>query len=91
MGLREAPKEATGLSSAEAVLGAPLVLPWEFLNTSVGSLAGLITRFHFGITLVNPLPVVKPSVEVSQVPEGLRGAEFVYILRGAYSGPLEPK
>jgi hypothetical protein len=34
LGLRAAPKEDCGLSSAEMVYGEPIVLPGQFLNTS---------------------------------------------------------
>jgi hypothetical protein len=90
-GPQSRPKRGQGPLISEGHAGRPFCFAGEFLYTPAGGLADLVTRFHSGTTVVNPFPVVKPSMEVSQVLEGLRRAEFVYILRGSASGPLEPK
>jgi transposase InsO family protein len=44
-GLRAQPREDTGLSPAEAVFGAPIVLPNEFLQNEEMSVDAIITKF----------------------------------------------
>jgi hypothetical protein len=46
LGLRTQPKEDTGLSSAEAVFGPPIVLPNEFLQGKEISVDSLIKIFQ---------------------------------------------
>jgi hypothetical protein len=45
IGLRAQPSEDTGLSPAEAVFGAPIVLPNEFLQTEEMSVDAIIKNF----------------------------------------------
>jgi hypothetical protein len=45
LGLRTQPREDTGLSPAEAVFGAPIVLPNEFLQNEEISVDSIIKKF----------------------------------------------
>jgi hypothetical protein len=45
LGLHAQPKEETGLSAAEAVFGAPIVLPSEFLQNEKISVDSIIKNF----------------------------------------------
>jgi hypothetical protein len=55
LGLRTQPKEDTGLSSAEAVFGPPIVLPNEFLQGKKFLLILLLKFFkNFGCSHFSP-------------------------------------
>ncbi len=45
LGLRAQPREDTGLSPAEAVFGAPIVLPNEFLQNEEMAVDAIIKNF----------------------------------------------
>jgi hypothetical protein len=53
LGLSATPKEATNLSSTEAVLGVSLVLHGEFFVTAEADFQNLFTRFRSDATLIN--------------------------------------
>jgi hypothetical protein len=57
VGLRVAPEEASGRSSVETFLAAPLFLPGELLSTPETSVPDIITRFRSRSALFNPHPV----------------------------------
>ncbi len=56
LGLRAQPREDTGLSPAEAVFGAPIVLPNEFLQNEEISVDSIIKKFfkNFGCSFFSP-------------------------------------
>jgi transposase InsO family protein len=95
LGLRAAPKEISGISSAEAVYGQPLTLPGEL---SCGEEAPP-TDFRDRLASASPPPTSQPRsyAEVAASPpvEPLQAARMVYTKRGgsgpplasAYSGP----
>ena len=87
LGLRTAPKEDSGISSAELVYGEQLRLP------SQPSLAG--SAPVFGGAHPPPVPASLPTRLADQqpddrVPKELEGATHVYVRRGAASSPLTP-
>jgi hypothetical protein len=49
LGLRAQPREHTGLSPAEAVFGAPIVLPYEFLQNEEMSVDAIIKFFFINL------------------------------------------
>ena len=81
LGLRAAPKEVSGVSSAEAVYGTPVALPGQ--AQTEGGLA------------VTPPPPVIPARQLSYAEvtkEGhsiLEGVEYVYVRRGPVGGGLQ--
>ncbi len=81
LGLRAAPKEDSGISSAEMVLGVPVQLPGELLASPVA---------------VRDLPAAVPqrALSYAQVldspPAHLAAARFVYVRRGGCVPPLAP-
>ena len=92
LGLRAAPKETTGLSSAQLVLGQPLVLPGE-LKDVVESPAEL---FSNQLASVDPPPTCQPrsyaAVAASNITisKQLQEATYVYVRRGGTISPLAP-
>jgi transposase InsO family protein len=78
LGLRAAPKEESGISSAEQVLGTPLVLPGELLTVPEPS-----------VTCGEPAPVKKMSYAeaATSPPAHLAQAQYVYVRRGGRGPP----
>ena len=81
LGLRAAPKEVSGVSSAEAVYGTPVALPGQAQTE--------------GSPAVTPPPPVIPARQLSYAEvtkEGhsiLEGVEYVYVRRGPVGGGLQ--
>lgn len=89
LGLRAAPKEDSGISSAEMVYGAPLTLPGEFLDLMEQPTSEVIEKIRAGPTSVptRPLPHTdKPSSLLQK----LQAATHVYVQRGNAAPPLTP-
>ena len=92
LGLRAAPKETTGLSSVQLVLGQPLVLPGE-LKDVVESPAELFTN---QLASVDPPPTCQPrtyaAVAASNINifKQLQEATYVFVRRGGTISPLAP-
>jgi hypothetical protein len=81
LGLRAAPKEDSGISSAEMVLGTPLQLPGEFLHAPAPS--------HVLFTPSQPRTLSYAEVAAGP-PTHLAKARFVYVRRGGHVPPLAP-
>jgi hypothetical protein len=89
LGIRAAPREDSGTSTAELVLGDPLSLPGSLITA-----AELPVEF-FGQQLRAATPCVAtrpppPSVSPSATAAGLEAAEFVYIKSPAAAPSLSP-
>ncbi len=91
LGLRAQPREDTGLSLAEAVFGAPILLPNEFLQGDEISVDSIIT--NFSTTLDAPafsLPRHNFSNQLSNdLPAELLSARLVWVCRGGAVLPLQ--
>jgi transposase InsO family protein len=81
LGLRAAPKEESGISSAEQVLGTPLVLPGELLTVPEPS-----------VSCGEQAPVKKKSYAeaAASPPAHFAQAQYVYVRRGGCGPPLAP-
>ncbi len=80
LGLRAAPKETSGVSSAESVLGLPVRLPGELLYSEPLPSAAEVDR---------PRPLSYAAVADSP-PAHLALAQYVYVRRGGHVPPLAP-
>ena len=82
LGLRAAPKEASGISSAEVAYGTPLVLPSQLS----GILESPPVVFKEDIPVASSfIPSRAPSTsppDSTQIPQQLQEATFVYVCRG---------
>ncbi len=91
LGLRAQPREDTGLSLAEAVFGAPIVLPNEFLQNEEMSVDAIIKIFSK--TLHVPavsLPRHNSSAQLlDELPGDLLSAPLVWVHRGGVIPPLQ--
>ncbi len=92
LGLRAQPREDTGLSPAEAVFGAPTVLPNEFLQNEEMPVDAIIK--NFSRTLHAPaisLPRHNSSAQLpDELPGNLLSAPLVWVRRGGVIPPLQP-
>lgn len=80
LGLRAAPKEDSAVSSAELVLGSPLILPGQLLEVQEPPRVSV------------PLPATRPAsyAEAANTPPAhLAGADWVYVRRGGQLKPLQ--
>jgi transposase InsO family protein len=90
LGLRVAPKEDSGVSSAEMVYGATLNIPGQFLldeEVPGDKMAAYMKEFP-----PLPLPARKLTgpATASTVPDHLMTARYVYVRRGGQGTPLAP-
>jgi hypothetical protein len=92
LGLRTQPREDTGLSPAEAVFGAPIVLPNEFLQNEEMPVDAIIN--NFSKTLHAPAVSLPRHNSSAQLPDELPGdllsAPLVWVRRGGIIPPLQP-
>jgi hypothetical protein len=89
LGLRTAPKEDSGVSSAELVYGTPLTLPGEFLNVAEPPAQEFVDKLRAAPSSIPTRPLSYSEV-TSLPPKALREAGHVYVLRGQYAPPLTP-
>jgi len=85
LGLRAAPKEDSGLSSAELVYGAALTLPGQLVAAEEPPIADILRQLR----QVDPLPTRPLSAPPPTAPPPeLAEASFVYVRKGAVDSPL---
>ncbi len=92
LGLHEQPREDTGLSPAEAVCGAPIVLPNEFLQNEEISVDAIIKFFSKTLHVpATSLPRHNSSTQLpSELPAKLLSAPIVWVHWGGIILPLQP-
>jgi hypothetical protein len=92
LGLRAQPREDTGLSLAEAVFGAQIVLPNEFLQNDELSVDTIVITFSKTLHVSAPsLPRHNSSTDLpSELPAELLSAPLVWVRRGGLLPPLQP-
>jgi hypothetical protein len=88
LGLRAAPKEDSGVSSAELLYGTPLTLPGQFVAAAEPDVQLLAKKLREVPVLATRPPDVPPPVDP---PAALQHAEFVYIRAGGTLPPLSPQ
>ena len=89
LGLRAAPKEDSNVSSAELVLGAPLSLPGEFLDSPEPPPAVFVRKLRTAPPPPPTRPLPSPQGP-AQLPAVLLTASHVYVRRGGCAPPLVP-
>ncbi len=91
LGLRAQPREDTGLSPAEAVFGAPIVLPNECLQNEELSVDSIIKNFSKTWDApASSLPRHNSSVQLSsKLPAKLLSTPHVWVHRGGVVPPLQ--
>ena len=87
LGLRAAPKDESGISSAELVLGSPLTLPGQFLSSPEPPPADFVQQLQRAPSPPPTRPLT--YAEAVAVPSpALSMADYVYIRRGGTIPPL---
>ncbi len=89
LGLRAAPKEDSGTSSAEMVYGAALTLPGQFLSVPEPPAEDFLTSLQEIVRGFQPPPMRLPPRR-SEVPGELLRARFVFVRRECSGSSLEP-
>ncbi|GFR64776.1 transposon Ty3-G Gag-Pol polyprotein [Elysia marginata] len=91
LGLRTAPKEDLGYSSAELVYGELLTVPGEFTasQASPWSATDFLTAFRAKRQLLTPRPTVHHSKQHTYLPPSLLTAKYVYIRTDTVKTPLQ--
>ena len=89
LGLRSAPKEDSGISSAELVYGAPLTLPGEFLEVEEQPTSLFLEKLRTAPSSIPTRPQSYAEAARSP-PKALREAAYVYVQRGSVAPPLTP-
>jgi hypothetical protein len=92
LGLKAQLREETGLSPAEAVFGAQIVLPNEVLQNDELSLETIVKNFSKTLHVSAPsLPRHNSSTDLpSELPAELLSAPLVWVHRGGIVPPLQP-
>ena len=92
LGIRTAPKEDLGTSSAELVYGAPLTVPGDFIahSTHPPDPANELQRFRHAVRQFVPSPTTRHGGGgKSFTPPALRDSAFVFIRRDAHRTSLQ--
>ncbi len=92
LGLGAQPREDTGLSPAEAVFGAQIVLPNEFLQNDELSVDTIVKKFAKTLHVsALSLPRHNSGTELpSELPSELLSVPLVWLRRGGPVPPLQP-
>ena len=90
LGIRTAPKEDLGTSSAELVYGAPLTVPGDCLPSCTESAPPNVTlqRLRERVGSLAPTPMSRHGDRPSAVPPDLSTTEYVFIRRDTLLPPL---
>ncbi len=90
LGLRTAPKEDFGVSTAEMVYGAPLTVPADFVAITPGSDPTQHLRLlRERVGLLAPMPTVKHGQTTTTTPVSLGSTPFVFLRRDGHKNPLQ--
>ena len=92
LGLRTAPKEDIGVSSAELVYGEPLSVPGEFIptGTTPWSSSDFLKNSRSPENIIHShAPTTQHCKPHSTVPRSLENTKYVFIRTDAHRGPLQ--
>jgi len=88
LGLRAAPKEESGISSAEVLFGVPLTLPGQFIAAAEPDVPQLLKQLRDVPVIATRAPSSPPP---SEPPAALQHADLVYVRVDGSSPPLAPQ
>ena len=92
LGIRTAPKDDLGCSSAQIVYRAPLTVPGDFVPSCVHTHSDVPLHLHLLRDQVRglvPVPTSQHGAVSTSVPHNLQQAEYVFIHCDAHSTPLQ--
>ena len=91
-GIRTAPKDDLGCSSAEIVYRAPLTVPGDFIPSCVHTHLDVplhLQRLRDQVRSLVPVPTSQHGAVSTSIPRNLQQAEYVFIRRNAHRTPLQ--
>jgi len=88
LGLRAAPKEESGISSAEVLFGVPLTLPGQFIAAAEPDVPQLLKQLRDVPVIATRAPSSPPP---SEPPAALQHTDLVYVRVDGSSPPLAPQ
>ena len=90
LGIRTAPKEDLGTSSAEMVFGAPFAVPGDFIPPATTQQASQhLAKLRETVKELVPVPTSRHNTTSLHVPALLESAKFVFIRRDGHRRPLQ--
>ena len=90
LGIRTAPREDLGCSSADIVYGAPLTVSGDFIPSgSFHSDDLLRSRVYDNVRSLVPIPTTSHSNSTTSVPRSLHLSKFVFICCDAHRTPFQ--
>lgn len=91
LGIRTAPKEDLGVSSAELVFGEPLTVPGDFLpaRTDQSDSASYFPLLRDKVRTLAPIPTSQHGLHTSSVPQDLRQSQYVFVRRDNHKSALQ--
>jgi hypothetical protein len=88
LGLRAAPKDTSGVSSAELLCGVPLTLPGQLLVSPEPPAVQFVEMLRS--TQPPPTRPLTKTQSAATIPASLLSASFVYVKKGGVVPPLAP-
>ncbi|XP_045136327.1 uncharacterized protein LOC123519259 [Portunus trituberculatus] len=92
LGIRTAPKEDLGTSSAELVYGAPLTIPGVFIPAARRHQElpmPMLTRLREKVGTLSPVPTSRHGLPTTYVPPVLRDCQYVFLRRDSLRTSLQ--
>ena len=91
LGIRTAPKDDLGCSSAELVYGTPLTVPGDFFVNHNSQLEhhSHLRQLRDQVRLHVPMPTSQHGVVPSSIPLNLKQSKFVFVRRDSHRTPLQ--
>ena len=91
LGIRTAPKEDLGCSSAELVYGAPVTVPGEFFpaHTSQPNHNSELQRLREQVQALVPISTSHHGITPISIPPDLQHSQYVFIRRDSHRTPLQ--
>jgi transposase InsO family protein len=91
LGIRTAPKEDLGTSSAELVYGSPITVPGDFVTSSSSSERPepRLSELRKRVSSFMPVPTSRHCTPSSSVPVPLASCPYVFVRRDAHRSPLQ--
>ena len=92
LGIRTAPKEDLGLSTAELVYGSLLMVPGDFIpNGQPRTASQELQQQRQSVGNLRPVPTTAHGKEQirTNVPQSLKQAKFVFVRWDSRKGPLQ--
>ncbi len=90
LGIRTAPKDELGTSSAELVYGSPLIVPADFITVLQGETTAMrLQQLRNKLGTLAPVPTSSHRKHQDYVPNRLNNATYVFIRKGNVKGSLQ--